>query len=313
MSRKKTKQERVSEFRKIHGDKFIYPVERWGDINSKSKIPIICKEHGEFTQYVGNHIRGFSGCKICKGINISKGKTTDEHLTKWLKKCSEKHGEKYVYPHHEWPEFGSDIVVKIICPEHGEFTQRLGAHAVGKGCPNCAIESRKSIRRNSHFDWIAKGKKIHGDHYIYPTYDWGDFNSKERVKIICRIHGEFHQSMSNHCHKSRPTGCPYCRNVDQRIMYLVDIGGVCFKYGITKDLNRRLNKIRSSSDFEITLIHSYIFSSSSECIECEKVIKNSVSQFMSKSDMKEGFTETCSYSEFSNVVETIRRYDCERT
>jgi hypothetical protein len=303
----------VNEFRKVHGDKFIYPVERWGDVSSKSKVTIICREHGEFTQNVGNHIRGFSGCKICKSKNISKGKTTDEHLIKWLEKCSEKHENKYSYPHHEWSKFGSNINVKIICPEHGEFTQRLGAHVTGKGCPKCAVEIRKLKRRLSHFEWVMKCKETHGDEYVYPTYEWGEFNSKDKVKIICRVHGEFFQSMSNHCHKSKPTGCPHCRNVDQRIMYLVDIGGVCFKYGITQDLNRRLNKIRSSSGFEITLIHSYIFSSSSECITCENEVKSSVTPFMSKSDMNEGFTETCSYSEFSNVVEIIRRYKCERT
>lgn len=60
-----------------HGEKYDYSLVKY--INDKSKITIVCKKHGKFSQLAGNHIRG-SGCPRCY---ISKGELlVKEYLIK---------------------------------------------------------------------------------------------------------------------------------------------------------------------------------------------------------------------------------------
>ena len=57
------KQENVIErFEIVHGDKYDYSLVEY--VNSKSKIKIICKEHGIFEQIPNSHLNG-NGCKKC--------------------------------------------------------------------------------------------------------------------------------------------------------------------------------------------------------------------------------------------------------
>lgn len=54
----------------IHGNKYDYS--KTGYINKRTKIRIICKEHGEFSQWPQSHLLG-CGCPECgKLISIEK-------------------------------------------------------------------------------------------------------------------------------------------------------------------------------------------------------------------------------------------------
>lgn len=55
--------------------------------------------------------------------------------------------------------------------------------------------------------FIQKARKVHGDRYDYSKVDYK--NAKEKVIIICPIHGEFLQSPTNHL---QGFGCKYCAN-----------------------------------------------------------------------------------------------------
>lgn len=56
--------------------------------------------------------------------------------------------------------------------------------------------------------FIKKARNIHGDKYDYSQVIY-TYN-KEKVKIICPLHGEFFQTPSNHIHKTKPQGCRLC-------------------------------------------------------------------------------------------------------
>ena len=53
----------IEKARKIHGDKYNYSGSEY--VNSKTKIKIICPEHGEFWQEPSQHLLG-SGCPMCQ-------------------------------------------------------------------------------------------------------------------------------------------------------------------------------------------------------------------------------------------------------
>ena len=73
---------------KIHKDRYDYSLIKY--INSKTKVKIICKEHGIFEQTPNDHING-SGCPSC---NISKG---EERINNFLLENSINYIKQYKF------------------------------------------------------------------------------------------------------------------------------------------------------------------------------------------------------------------------
>ena len=99
-----------------HNNKYDYSKTFY--INSKLKVKIICKEHGEFEQNANNHIRG-NGCPSCKKV---KRINTDEFIIK----SKIIHNDKFDYTLSTY--VNQESKVKIICPVHGLFEQEAGSH-----------------------------------------------------------------------------------------------------------------------------------------------------------------------------------------
>ena len=59
----------IEKARKVHGDKYDYSKVTY--INNRTKIIIICPEHGEFEQTPDKHLQG-RGCSKCKFSNIER-------------------------------------------------------------------------------------------------------------------------------------------------------------------------------------------------------------------------------------------------
>lgn len=104
--------------------------------NSQNKVTITCKSHGDFYQKPNNHIMG-QGCPKCADIKVS-GKITKE-LSTFKKEAIEVHKNKYNYEKVAYKNNKS--IVTIICPIHGEFSQRASAHISGQGCITCGQAS----------------------------------------------------------------------------------------------------------------------------------------------------------------------------
>jgi len=60
---KKTNEQFIEKAIEVHGDKYDYSLVDY--INSKTKVKIICHEHGEFEQSPSSHIHQSAGCPIC--------------------------------------------------------------------------------------------------------------------------------------------------------------------------------------------------------------------------------------------------------
>lgn len=106
------------------------------------------------------------------------------------------HGDKYSYDQSIYVK--SSLKMSIKCSRHGEFYQSPSHHLRGQGCPLCAKDGYTT-------DFIKKAKKVHKDTYDYSKVDYR--GSKQKVCIVCIIHGEFYQRPCDHLlHK----GCPLC-------------------------------------------------------------------------------------------------------
>ena len=62
-----------------------------------------------------------------------------------------------------------------------------------------------SYNKISTSEWVIKANKIHKNEYSYLLTEYT--GAKNKIKIICKIHGEFEQTPSNHLQGKI---CKYC-------------------------------------------------------------------------------------------------------
>lgn len=113
------------------------------------------------------------------------------------------HGDRYDYSKVYYEH--SHKKVKIICKIHGEFQQDPCHHLNGRGCKKCAFEKLPQNNPKSTDEFIKKSKIIHRSEYDYSLVNYK--KSNEKVKIICKIHGEFNQTPNSHL---KGAGCKKC-------------------------------------------------------------------------------------------------------
>lgn len=172
----------------IHKDKYDYSLVKYK--NMHEKIKIICNVHGVFEQTPHNHLR--HGCRKCFFEN--RKKTIENRI---LDRFRNVHNETYDYSMVKYESMHKKI--KIICKEHGIFEQTPANHLSGKGCYKCANNFKKE-----YDDIIFKLNLLHSGKYQYHK----DFNkTTDKIKIFCKDHGYFYQTLNNHLDGH---GCPYC-------------------------------------------------------------------------------------------------------
>lgn len=122
-----TKEQFVEKSRFVHGDRYDYSKSVY--VNGKTKVCIICPEHGEFWQKPSDHLHG-QGCPFCANNRPLNN-------CEFIRRARFVHGAKYDYSKVNYTF--SNVDVCIICPEHGEFWQTPNNHLMGHGCPKCML------------------------------------------------------------------------------------------------------------------------------------------------------------------------------
>ncbi len=127
----------IEESKKVHGDKYNYSKVNY--VNNRTKVCIICPQHGEFWQTPSKHIGRGDGCPVCRYENVAqKTKLTTEEF---IAKAQQIHQNKYDYSKVEYKTYDEKIC--IICPIHGEFWQTPDSHLQGSGCQKCSFSISK--------------------------------------------------------------------------------------------------------------------------------------------------------------------------
>ena len=320
----KTNDKILDEFNKIHGNKYDYSLVNY--VNIKTKVKIICLDHGEFEQTPDSHLNG-SGCPICGNINITKKltKTNDKILDEFNKingnkydyslvnyinaktkvkiicpihgifeqtpnthlsgcgcqKCGDKRiSEKKLYSldefifcvtklHHNKYDYSlvnyinGKVKVNIICPEHGEFKQTPYSHLSGRGCQKCGINTRNNNITKTINTFMLDVKLVHGDKYDYSNVEY--INSKNKIKIMCPVHGEFEQTPDGHLSGS---GCPKCVNIiskpEEELFEFLNVNAIISNISDRKILNGKeldifIPKYNVAIEFDGLYWHSELF------------------------------------------------------
>lgn len=118
----------------------------------------------------------------------------------FIKRSQIVHGSFYDYSKVEYKSMKDRVC--IICPLHGEFYQEPQVHLRGCKCPKC---SGKLINTTQEF--IDNASKVHNNKYDYSKSIYT--TAKQKVTIICSIHGEFEQTPDAHLRLQQ--GCPKCK------------------------------------------------------------------------------------------------------
>lgn len=193
MSKKLTKEEFIEKAFKVHGNRYNYDSSVY--VNSKTKLIITCKEHGDFMQTPGNHCQGVN-CPKCTGTPKS---TVDE----FIEKSIIVHGNKFNYDKVDYTNAHNNVI--ITCVKHGDFKQTPNNHLSGAGCIKCRNENNSLVFRSNTFEFISKSKLIHKNKYDYSNVKY--IGSRDLLSIICPIHGLFYQNPHEHL---KGNGCKKC-------------------------------------------------------------------------------------------------------
>lgn len=227
-----------------HGDRYDYSLVEYK--NMRSKISIICKNHDIFVQNSRNHKNG-QGCPRCYGnrnltkeefINLCKNKSEydysliDDEIIKikglikvidkstgliyqqfashhleglkptkiesnsLINKLSVIHDNKFDYIIEKETYYSTDKIKIVNKITNDIFEYRVDRHLKGMS-PN-------KVTLNL---FIYKSKERHNNKYDYSLIKEVNGNS-DKVDIICKDHGIFNQSVSNHMNSGH--GCPIC-------------------------------------------------------------------------------------------------------
>ena len=159
----------------IHKNKYDYSKVKY--INTRTKVCIICPEHGEFWQLPYIHLQGH-GCPNCKLDFFSKKYRLT--LNEFINRANKSHHNFYNYSKVEYR--GNKEKVCIICPEHGEFWQKPFNHLNGDGCPECnksklenkikyfLIKNNIDFVEEKTFEWLIYKENMRLDFYL-PKYN----------------------------------------------------------------------------------------------------------------------------------------------
>ena len=86
-----------------------------------------------------------------------------------------------------------------------DFEAQPNNIAQGKWCKTCGHKSSKEKQSMKLDEFLIKAKEKHGDTYDYSNVIMNGVDTS--IVIICKIHGEFNQTPSNHF---QGNGCPKC-------------------------------------------------------------------------------------------------------
>lgn len=223
----KTTEQFIQEAIKIHGNKYDYSKVNY--INAKTKICIICPEHGEFLQKPNGHLRGIS-CPKCN----SKNKSTEQ----FIQEAKLTHGDKYNYSKSIY--VNSKTKICITCPKHGDFYQKPHDHINSVGCLKCYNESKIPFTYEECYE-KAKQYKFLLDFKIENKKMYNYALSKNWISDYTWINKRFYEDFKS----------------IKRIIYVYEFPNNVAYIGLTNWPERRDNQHRSKNIKSKSAVRDY--------------------------------------------------------
>lgn len=209
----------------------------------------------------------------------------------FIKRSTEIWGDLYDYSKSIYVD--SNHKINIICKIHGDFFQLPGNHYKYK-CRKCSHQSNiknKKLNEECKNEFISKANKVHKNYYEYSLTAY--INAKTKVKVICKIHGEFEITPNNHL---RGKGCSECGKIsaalskiktfDEYLIKFENIFGNKYDYSCVKwegaskyiDVNCKIHGIFT--------ILPYVHKTGKECPKCSNQYSKISIEWLSYMEIK---------------------------
>jgi hypothetical protein len=132
-----------------------------------------------------------------------------------------KNTELHWFKEKYYSKFTSEVqIIELVEHPSVIVITKYGTHKVNKVALMAGNipTIQTSLNKFKHF--YLQAEEVHGDKYFYPEFDYE--NQRQKIKIICAMHGEFEQEIRFHLSGN---GCKRCQYDKQRIdkSFTIDI------------------------------------------------------------------------------------------
>lgn len=152
----------------VHGPKYDYTKTKFTE--TRDAVIITCSKHGDFIQRASAHLNG-NGCKRCQDDSLRM--TTEQ----FIEKSCKIHGTRFDYSKVDYKRSHEPVI--IICPIHGEFSQKAYMHLQSKGCRACKYLNHPG---GYTYDLFKTNKTLAETMGIYYVVQY-DFHNESFLKI----------------------------------------------------------------------------------------------------------------------------------
>jgi very-short-patch-repair endonuclease len=164
----------VRRSKETHGDRYVYDESCYRSTNRKAGIT--CSIHGVFWQLPRRHMQGH-GCRTCAFESTASIKSIS--FDEFVRRSRENHIVQYEYIKDSYLNLQNRV--RIVCPVHGEFSQKAADHIRGSNCSLCRISSGEEA--------IARCLRMLGVSFE-PQKSFEDLAFKYRIRFdfYCKDH-----------------------------------------------------------------------------------------------------------------------------
>ena len=127
----------IAKMKLAHKDKYEY-LDSFEKVSLKTKINILCKDHGIFVQDISHHLTRKQGCPVCGLVATGKSKSKS-----WVANLESLlagiHLDETVSVISFENVKNSRDKITLSCSKHGIFEKSYGNLKLGQRCPECSI------------------------------------------------------------------------------------------------------------------------------------------------------------------------------
>lgn len=142
-------------------------------------------------------------------FRIVTGKEMALTISEFKERSWARHGELYDYSKSVYVR--KDVHLIIICPVHGEFSQRPDNHWNGASCIQCVHDKWRIEKRMTKEEFVLRANVLHKGLYDYSHLQDGAL--AKIIEIRCGEHGMFRQQRASHL---QGHGCLTCAGLHQK-------------------------------------------------------------------------------------------------
>ena len=217
MAKKISSEEFITRSNNIHNNKYDYSKVEY--VNNKTKVCIICPEHGEFWQTPKNHLLG-QGCPIC-GEEIARNCKRNDYQ-KFIDRFINTFGDIAEFPYISEEYENKNSTITYVCKKCGKAHKKVASYIFANKTI-CECYRVKEPRQNIVFEHkpIISSRLISADviesriKELYPTIEMigkNDYkNTSTKVLFRCTsCNNEFYRKPNTFLCSKLKTPCPIC-------------------------------------------------------------------------------------------------------